>query len=135
MDERSHGASWPDVDDYVESYESARARDGRASIDDHQPPEGHPRKLAILCELIRVELEFRREGGEPARLEDYRGRFPLVFDDPDLVEALAFEEYRLRLQDGEVPTPSEYRQRYGIEGRDLPPTPLAAIAVDESDAA
>src|SRR3954452_23852294 len=102
MDERSHGASWPDVDEYVESYESAHARDGRASIDEHRPPEEHPRRLAILCELIRVELEYRRDAGDPARLEDYRGRFPGVFDDPDLVEALAFEEYRLRLQAGEA---------------------------------
>src|SRR5581483_10464129 len=31
----------------------------------------------------------------------------------------------------EAPTPSEYRRRFGVEGRDLPPTPLAAIALDE----
>ncbi len=127
MDRRVSGLSWPDVHKYVEAYESAHARDGQASIDDHRPPQDHPRRLAILCELIRVELEYRWERGTPDPLEDYRRRFPEVFDDPDLVPALAFEEYRLRLQAGEAPTPSEYRQRFGVEGRDLPATPLAVF--------
>ena len=54
--------------------------------------------------------------GQPRRLEHYRDRFPDLFVDPELVHAMAFEEYRLRLQAGERPTPADYRRRFGLEG-------------------
>src|SRR5689334_14390459 len=48
---------WPGVDAFVEAYESAQARDGRAELADFAPPAEHPERLAILCELVRVDLE------------------------------------------------------------------------------
>ena len=50
---------WPDVGEFVEAYESARARDGRAELADFAPPPDHPERLAILCELVRVDLEYQ----------------------------------------------------------------------------
>ena len=82
---------------------------------DFAPPLDHPDRLSILCELVRVDLEHGWERGRPRRLEEYRTLFPAVFEDADLVHAMAYEEYRLRLQAGEVPTPSEYLRRFGIE--------------------
>jgi serine/threonine protein kinase/tetratricopeptide (TPR) repeat protein len=114
---------WPGVGEVVESYESALARGEPAEVADFAPPPGHPGRHAILCELVRVDLEHRWERGEPLRLEDYRARFPALFEDPALVQEMAYEEYRLRLQSGEDPTPSEYLSRFGIDGRGWPPVP------------
>src|SRR4051794_6910966 len=109
------GREWPRVGIVVEAYEAALARDGNAKLADFAPHPGHPERLAILCELIRVDLEHRWESGQPPRLEDYREHFPGVFEDPQLLQAMAYEEYRLRQQAGERPTPEEYRRRFGIE--------------------
>ena len=46
--------------------------------------------------------------------------FPEVFEDPELLHAMAYEEYRLRQQAGERPTPDEYRRRFGLTGLDWP---------------
>ena len=59
----------------------------------------------------------------PAGWSTTARRSPTLFEDRDLVHAMAFEEYRLRLQAGEGPTPAEYRRRFGIEGGDWPSSP------------
>ena len=110
------GKRWPDVNEVVEAFESALARDGEAEVDAFEPPSDHPDRLAILCELVRVDLEVRRDRGEPRRLEEYLARFPHLAEQPDLLDAMAFEEYRLRLRAGESPTPAEYADRFGVEG-------------------
>ena len=102
-----------------------------AELADFAPPPDHPERLAILCELVRVDLEHRWQGGQPRRAGGLPRLFPELFEDPELVHAMAFEEYRLRLQAGEQPAPAEYRRRFGVEGVDWPmpaetPAPRAA---------
>ena len=58
---------------FVEAYESAQARDGRAELADFAPPPEHPERLAILCELVRVDLEYQWQRDHRRRLEQYRG--------------------------------------------------------------
>ena len=120
-----NGQHWPGLGEVVEAYEAALAESGAAEVVDFAPPPEHPERLAILCELVRVDLEHRWEQGRPRHLEEYREHFPAVFDDPDLVHEMAYEEYRLRLQAGEAPTPAEYLRRFGIEGRGWPSTPAS----------
>src|SRR4051794_30861653 len=67
---------WPGLDEVVEAFESALATNGSAEVADHAPDPQHPDRLAILCELIRVDLESRWGRGRPRRLEDYREPFP-----------------------------------------------------------
>jgi len=127
---------WPGVDEFVEAYESARERGGSAEVADFAPPAEHPDRLAILGELVRVDLEYRWEQGSPVRLEHYRDLFPALFDDPGLLPGMAYEEYRLRLRAGERPTPADYRRRFGLEGGDWPSSPAdppPAPAVGEGD--
>jgi hypothetical protein len=52
-----HGATSV-IDDAVEAYEIARGRDGRADLEAFLPAPGHPLYLAVLCELVRVDLEY-----------------------------------------------------------------------------
>ena len=75
------GQHSPGVSDVVEAFESALARGDRCDVSDFAPGSDHPERLAILCELVRVDLEHRWEGGRPRRLEEYRAggvRVPAV---------------------------------------------------------
>jgi eukaryotic-like serine/threonine-protein kinase len=115
-----NGRRWPDVNAFVEAYESAQARDGCADLAEFAPPAEHPNRLAILCELVRVDLEHQWDNGQGRRLEHYRDQLPELFADSGLVLAMATEEYRLRLDSGEHPTPSDYRRRFGLDECDWP---------------
>src|SRR5258708_2700106 len=115
-----NGRQWPSVDEVVEAYESAQVRDGRVDLAAFVPPVDHPEYLAILCELIRVDLEYSWQDGRLNRLEHYRERFPELFRDRQWVQEVAFEEFRLRRQAGEDPSPLEYRRRFGDDLLDWP---------------
>ena len=117
---RQHRASA--IDEAVEAYEAARGRDGRADLEGFLPEPAHPLYLAILCELVRVDLEYGYEETRTTRLEDYERRFPQLFRDPALARELAFEEFRLRRQAGESPSAAGYRDRYGMDHLDRPAT-------------
>lgn len=103
-----------ELDGYVEAFEAA-ARSGRADPSDFLPPPGHPKYRAVLCEVIRADLEFAWDRGEERRLDHYRDRFPDLFADPDALGAVAAEEFRLRQAAGETPDPLEYHSRFGID--------------------
>ena len=112
----------------VEAYEAALARDGAAALADFTPHPDHPDRLTILCELVRVDLEHRWTRGQPPRLEDYQELFPALFEDRDLLHAMAYEEYRLRQQAGERPKPADYLRRFGLEGGEWPPPPEGQVS-------
>ncbi len=123
-----NGQHWQGLGEVVEAYESALARGSRVEVIEFAPPSGHPQGLAILCELVRVDLEYRWGLGRARPLEDYRALFPALFEDSTLAYAMAFEEFRLRVQAGESPAPEEYRRKYGLEERDSEwPRPLPDI--------
>ncbi len=113
-----------ELDQFIAAYEIAKARNPVADWTDFLPPRDHPLYQAVLCELVRIDLEAGWDEGQPRRLEDYQRRFPELSDDPDGFCAIAFEEYRLRCLAGEAPSTAEYEERYGIHttGWSLPPT-------------
>jgi serine/threonine protein kinase/tetratricopeptide (TPR) repeat protein len=115
---------WQGVNELVEIYESAQARDGHAEVADFLPSPEHPEYLAVLCELIRVDLEYSWQRGRPKRLEQYQGAYPDLFRDRQRVREIVFEECRLRRQAGEDPSPLDYRQRFGMEALDWPASPF-----------
>src|SRR5262249_47182167 len=100
--------SGSDLDAYVEAFESAQAAMGHADVTAFAPPEDHPEYLNVVCELVRVDLEHRWERGEAKPIEEYEREFPALFRDRERLGAIAFEEYRLRRQAGENPSPGEY---------------------------
>jgi serine/threonine protein kinase/lipoprotein NlpI len=130
MTASTNGRCWPSVDEVVEAYEAARAGGGQADLVDFAPTAEHPQYLTILCELVRVDLEYSWQHGRPNRLDHYRERFPELFQDNQCVQALAFEEFRLRRQAGEDPSPLEYRRRFGADTLDWPSSFLDAIDGD-----
>ncbi len=124
------GHPWPSIDDVVEAYESARTRGEPVDLAAFLPSTDHPEYLAILCELIRVDLEYSWRGGQPNRLDHYRERFPELFRDSQWLQEIAFEEFRLRRQAGEDPSPLEYRRRFGADTLDWPSSFLDALDGD-----
>ncbi|HEY1186784.1 MAG TPA: protein kinase, partial [Gemmata sp.] len=79
------------------------------------PPAEHPLYLAVLGELVRIDLEHAWTRGRPKRVADYTARFPAVLTNPALLNAIAFEEYRQRLRAGEKPSPEEYECKFGVD--------------------
>src|SRR5215470_7339458 len=88
------------VGGFVEAFEEAHARAGRAELADFLPPEGHPLRLDVLRELVRIDLEHGWRRGRPTPLDDYRRRFPELFRDTASLREILFEDYRLRQQAG-----------------------------------
>ncbi len=87
-----------ELDDFVRAFELAYSRNGRAEIAEFLPPPDHSLYAAVLCELIRLDLEFGWERGCPKALSEYQRAFPELEHDRDGLRAIAFEEGRLRRQ-------------------------------------
>lgn len=102
-----------ELGDFIEAFELALL-EGPADFRAYLPSIDHALYRPVLRELIRVDLEHSWNNGPPRRLEDYRRICPDIFKDPISLQEIAFEEYRLRRQAGEAPSPVEYQQRYGI---------------------
>src|SRR5262245_54490286 len=103
-----------ELDEFIEAFESAFARVGHADLANFLPPRDHSLYLPVLRELARVDLEYGWRAGQPRSLTEYKARFPELFGDRECVQAITFEEYRLRQQMGENPSPAEYEDRWRV---------------------
>jgi hypothetical protein len=101
------------LEEFIEAFEAAQAK-GPADIGLYLPEPRHALFGAVLGELIRIDLEYLWKRGTRRLVESYRARFPQVFADRQVLQGLAFEEYRLRRQAGESPSPAEYLERFGF---------------------
>jgi serine/threonine protein kinase/Tfp pilus assembly protein PilF len=127
--------SWTTVDAFVEAFEQAQAGPAPAPLDPFLPPRDHPLYLPVLCELVRVDLEYGWQRGTAPRLDDYLRRFPELAGDKAILEEIAFEEYRQRRQTGEAPAAEEYARRFGIDTAAWPGHPEAEAAAGLQQAA
>src|SRR5438132_7118191 len=121
------GTSWVERETLIEAFETAYLADAGTDLAAFLPPPGHPHRLPVLEELIRIDLEHHWTGGLPRWVEEYRPRFPELFGDSDALAAVAAEECRLRRRAGQAPAADEYRRRVGVE---LPPDGDAELYVD-----
>ena len=99
----------------VEAFERVLSVHPDADLAAHLPPPGHPLYLAVLGELIRIDLEHAWGRGRRKRVPDYTTRFPTVLANATLLAAVAFEEYRQRVRAGDDVCPDEYRRAYGVD--------------------
>jgi serine/threonine protein kinase/Flp pilus assembly protein TadD len=111
--------SWSaDLAHRVEAFEVVLDATPGADLAAFLPPPDHPLYLAVLGELVRIDLERAWAAGRRKRAAEYAARFPAVLANPSLLAAVAFEEYRQRVRAGERPDPEEYRHRYGVDTTD-----------------
>jgi len=59
------------IDDFVLAYESAQATGEATDIAAFFPPEGHPRRIQGIVELLRVDLEYAWRDGARDRLDQH----------------------------------------------------------------
>ena len=114
------GPGGMELDDFVRAYEAAWACVERADLKAFLPEPDHPLYSLVLCEVVRVDLRFRWDRGQPRSLEDYRTSFPEIFSDRESLHAITFEEYRLRRQRGVNAMPEEYKRRFGVDVANWP---------------
>lgn len=101
-----------ELDEYVERFERERLVRDDVNIQEYSPALGHPRRDAILIELIRVDLECAWDQGCERSLEEYAAAHPVLFASQGAVRLLAQEEMRLRRMAGEDPSWHEYLKRF-----------------------
>src|SRR5579863_4771737 len=90
-----------ELDDFIRAYEAAWASGEPADLKAFLPEPGHLLYGSVLREMVRVDLELRWACRQPRPLEDYRVSFPELFDDRENLDAITFEDYRLRREQGE----------------------------------
>jgi serine/threonine protein kinase/Tfp pilus assembly protein PilF len=113
------------LDDYVASFEKSRRTGEVVNLEDYLPASEDPLYHSVLCELIRIDLEFGWASGQARPLDDYLRQFPQLLRNPDSLQGIALEEYRLRREAGLDPSPQEYAQRYGVSTKGWPGTEAA----------
>jgi hypothetical protein len=118
--------SLPSVDpERCRRFERAWGEGRPIPIEDCLPPPDDPQYLAVLEELVVIEMDFRARGaanGAGPRLEEYLARFPAL-GEPQRLLRLLREEARLRHRKGEEPATAEYRARFPDVTLDFPRAP------------
>src|SRR5262249_53867324 len=76
------------VDEVCERFERALRSAGNPRIEDYLSGASETERLALLHELIPLEVEYRRRQSDMPQPEDYLGRFP-VLDPQWLASAVA----------------------------------------------
>jgi eukaryotic-like serine/threonine-protein kinase len=107
----------------VEAFEVALSADREADLSAFLPSADDPLYLPLLGELIRVDLEHSWTEGRGRRVPDYAARYPALLEQPGLLRAVAFEEYRQRRWAGQSVCPGEYRDAFGLDTSDWPSVP------------
>ncbi len=102
---------WSFSDEQIEAFENAWRKGPAPSIDDFLRGEGSE-QVALLVELVHVDLEFRLKAGEAARVESYLSRYPLLTNDSAIVLDLLEAEYELRQRKENNTNLDEYARRF-----------------------
>jgi len=76
------------------------------------PPEPLVLRRMVLVELIKVDMEQRASRNMRRSLEEYAAEFPELLDEGEPPCDLIYEEFHVRRQAGENPSPREYYERF-----------------------
>src|ERR1043166_5791118 len=112
---------WLEIEEYVASFEAARARGDEADLVEFAPAPEHPLYRRVLCELIRVDLELDWRRGNPKRIDEYCDQFPELRDDAEAYRQIALEDARQRELIGAEKSATD---------DDLPPTALGVAQAE-----
>lgn len=118
-----------DVEEQLDAFEAALARGEPAAalLPSFLPAESAADYFPTLVELLRITLEHEVGQGQSPAIERYRPMFPELFAQPDRLEPLAFEEYRLRCNAGEVCDKQEFSRRFHVAVQEWPDLTPASV--------
>src|SRR5262245_58142974 len=88
-------------------------------------------RVALLVELVHVELELRLKDGEPARVEEYLARFPELMEDRMAVDLIA-AEFELRRRNDPDLALTGYLERFP-KYRSKLPARIASVTLAARD--
>ncbi len=108
------------LEDYISAYDSARAESACVDLTEFVPDPDDPHYVEVLESLIVGDMRKGWIEGNGRRLADYQRLFPASLRDRALLERVTREEYRLRMEAGEKPSPEEYEHRFGVRLVDWP---------------
>ncbi|UUO09174.1 serine/threonine protein kinase [Blastopirellula sp. J2-11] len=108
------GASWDALAGFMERFlEQWEADSLPPRLVDYLPPEHGVFRRMVLIELIKIDMEYRRQRNcDFLRLEDYHERFPELSRPDGMPTDLIFEEYHVRKTSGEQVDLHEYGKRF-----------------------
>jgi serine/threonine protein kinase/Flp pilus assembly protein TadD len=86
------------IDDAIEHFEQKWRPDMADLIQQVAESSGLPGDSQLLVELIRVDIDRRYAAGRDVDLQGYFSTFPDLLLDSSHVEAICFEDYRVRKQ-------------------------------------
>lgn len=106
-----------DFEERVDAYEAAllAGKTSLRELDSFLPPASSEDYFEVLVEMLRITLEHQWQSAGHHSIESFRSLFPSLFEEPTWLRLLAFEEYRLRVSDGQAVDKSEYAKRYQID--------------------
>jgi hypothetical protein len=99
------------VEQALRDFEAAWQASGFPKPNYFLPPDPAVRR-DVLVELVHADLGHRLQAGEPARAEDYLGRYPELAGDRETTLQLIVEEYEQRRRLEPALTADEYLRRF-----------------------
>ena len=99
----------------VDRFESARASDPDVDVAHFFPDASSPDYSDIVLELLRVDFELSWAVGADDPVARYIQRFGSHVPESALIDALTFEDFRLRQNSDEPRSSAAYRERYGVD--------------------
>ena len=105
------------LDEMIDRYEAALAKSRWNAVDLRQfvPSMANSEYWSALVELLRIRMEHAFAEDPTQGLEQCIREFPGLLQKNQLLSELAFEEFRLRQDAGQVVTVDEYKQRWDID--------------------
>lgn len=93
--EKQETITWESADFFIDQFEIAMAANEPEALLEHLPPAGHPDYLHILCELVRIDMEYGCQNDQRKSVDWYRGQFPELFASDHHRDEIGFELDRL----------------------------------------
>jgi eukaryotic-like serine/threonine-protein kinase len=102
---------WSELEKTIERFEAAWHSGPPPAVTEYAPADG-PHRLAILCELVATDLQWRRRCGMAATVEGYLSEFPELSREPQAVVELAACEFMARRRAGLTADLPDFLRRF-----------------------
>lgn len=109
---RPTGAEWDRCEAALAEFEESWRAGERPSLEEFLKVIDDGSRLYALCELVKLELEYRSRRGDVVRVEEYSARFPELAAVAGAWRELIATELRVRGQLGQAVTDSEIERRF-----------------------
>jgi serine/threonine protein kinase len=109
---RLSDAEWRELQVRADRFAEALTRDGNLDWSTHLSGLTGNVRQAVLHEFIKIDLEAGWKAGRKMLLDDYIRKFPELGDSSKLPAHLVYEEYRVRLNQGDRPDPTAFMSRF-----------------------